>query len=861
MTDAAMDNTGFLRTVWLLLATARRRAVGRQRRQAELLGQRSGKATAGWAGIGFILIALAMCGLNITCAFLVSNAVIAAERSDAEAAGAILVDAQFIAKVNKVERQAEDEGWTRHDLDRALAHSYRSEARRISQAYGGDEIPIAKRLRQAVRDNGSLDLRDIKAAAPGLTALPRAGALPSVFGSIVLVLWSLMLVFQGEGLDLDTQRRRHPMWEFLFSHPVPYGAVFLAEMLSPLAANPFFYSAPLFAGFLYGFVYGPGYGILAVLAVGIPVTVAASCLGKALEIAVLLRFSARSRGAMIGLMGWLGYATMMVLILCAFASGSIVTASAPALHKLTALPWPWLGLFLGRWGNGFSFPVGAATCWSVAGVVVAISIRFSIWGAEKGLASPAERLATQPGTRRGDDAGFGKWGLYRKEILWLLRDRSAIVQAFLIPLTMASMQLFNMRGLLSHAQTEWNFLCGAGILFGIYFISVLGPKSLASEGRALWLSLTWPHGLEDLLRAKAWLWSLISTAMVVPVLCYATILFPASFWKIALVGIGWYLFARSLAEKNVTLATVTSESGEVQKLPYGRRWAAQLGTFTFSIGVITQQWSVAVAGIVYSIMTSAAMWQNFRARLPYLYDPWSETLPAPPTLMHAMVAISILVECGTIFTAVPTAFASKDTAAFVRAISYGLWAIIVAVLVAGFLERRDVRHRDVWQWPRDDDALFGRRGWRRLARPGRHGPVVTVILGAGCGVALGLLGLVYLAALRHWPEAADILTRSDAAMAAIPHAREGFFIMAVLVAPFAEEYLFRGLLYRALDHEWGGWRAVAGSAAFFAVYHPLLAWLPVGTLGVANALIFKSTGRLLPAVALHMAYNAVVLTL
>jgi membrane protease YdiL (CAAX protease family) len=83
--------------------------------------------------------------------------------------------------------------------------------------------------------------------------------------------------------------------------------------------------------------------------------------------------------------------------------------------------------------------------------------------------------------------------------------------------------------------------------------------------------------------------------------------------------------------------------------------------------------------------------------------------------------------------------------------------------------------------------------------------------------------------------------------------------MAIGAAPFAEEYLFRGLLFRALDREWGGWRAVAGSALFFAMYHPVLAWLPVAFLGVANALLFKRTGSLFSAVALHMAYNAVVL--
>jgi membrane protease YdiL (CAAX protease family) len=96
-------------------------------------------------------------------------------------------------------------------------------------------------------------------------------------------------------------------------------------------------------------------------------------------------------------------------------------------------------------------------------------------------------------------------------------------------------------------------------------------------------------------------------------------------------------------------------------------------------------------------------------------------------------------------------------------------------------------------------------------------------------------------------------------MASIPYFHLWYAIMAVGFAPFAEEYLFRGLLFRALDREWGGWRAVVGSAAFFAIYHPPMSWLPVGLLGVANALLFKKTHRLAPSVLLHMVYNAVVL--
>lgn len=72
-----------------------------------------------------------------------------------------------------------------------------------------------------------------------------------MLGSLALLWWGIMLVFQGEGLELDLQRRRHPMWEWLFFHPVPPGAVYLVEMLSPIAADPVYWGAPLFVGVLY----------------------------------------------------------------------------------------------------------------------------------------------------------------------------------------------------------------------------------------------------------------------------------------------------------------------------------------------------------------------------------------------------------------------------------------------------------------------------------------------------------------------------------------------------------------------------------------------------------------------------------
>jgi membrane protease YdiL (CAAX protease family) len=51
---------------------------------------------------------------------------------------------------------------------------------------------------------------------------------------------------------------------------------------------------------------------------------------------------------------------------------------------------------------------------------------------------------------------------------------------------------------------------------------------------------------------------------------------------------------------------------------------------------------------------------------------------------------------------------------------------------------------------------------------------------------------------------------------------------------------------------------MVASASFFAIYHPPLAWLPVGAVGLFNAYLFKRTGRLLPCVAVHAIYNAMV---
>jgi membrane protease YdiL (CAAX protease family) len=286
---------------------------------------------------------------------------------------------------------------------------------------------------------------------------------------------------------------------------------------------------------------------------------------------------------------------------------------------------------------------------------------------------------------------------------------------------------------------------------------------------------------------------------------------------------------------------------------------------TFAIGISTQQWNLAIVGIVYSWITAAAMWENLRARLPYLYDPWSEQLPPPPTLMHAMVSISILIECASIVTGVVFAFGGRESLGIAQGLGYAVCAVAVSIGVSNFLSRRDVPPAQIWRWqgsapiPQDEEQPEGMWPWMRRYLAADRGELRWFFYAVAAGLTLALLAHLYIAAIELIPSIAKATEASRLQMDSIPGMATAYAVIAIAFAPFAEEYLFRGLVFRTLDRQWGGWKAVLGAAAFFAIYHPPLAWLPVGLVGAANCLLFKRSGRLAPAVLLHMTYNAAVI--
>ena len=88
--------------------------------------------------------------------------------------------------------------------------------------------------------------------------------------------------------------------------------------------------------------------------------------------------------------------------------------------------------------------------------------------------------------------------------------------------------------------------------------------------------------------------------------------------------------------------------------------------------------------------------------------------------------------------------------------------------------------------------------------------------------------------------------------------------MVICVAPFAEEFFFRGFFYRALRSRWSVLMAAGIDGLLFGVIHydfsgadALLILPPLAALGFVFCLVYERTRSIYPVIALHALNNAI----
>lgn len=89
-----------------------------------------------------------------------------------------------------------------------------------------------------------------------------------------------------------------------------------------------------------------------------------------------------------------------------------------------------------------------------------------------------------------------------------------------------------------------------------------------------------------------------------------------------------------------------------------------------------------------------------------------------------------------------------------------------------------------------------------------------------------------------------------------------YVLLSVILAPIAEELLYRSVLFRHLREGFPVWVAYGVSAVVFALIHGTPAQIYVGVFcGLFFALLYDYTGRLLVSIAAHMLYNMTTILL
>jgi membrane protease YdiL (CAAX protease family) len=717
------------------------------------------------------------------------------------------------------------------------------EAKRLVTRRGGHQEHWLQRLNERVDagQNGLL-LDEMDTLDPDTLSATAF----RLFSVLCVSAW-LALVLQGEGMAFDLNRRRYPIWEWYLTFPISQPWVYVAEALRPLVSNPMLMASPLLIMAIAGYVNGSVFAAFAAIPIAVPFAVSAAICSKFFEVLVMLRVTPRNRSAWLVAASGIGLVLFMlplmsnsvpgmVWALASWLSGSgaLVPSSEALLHYSGPHAW-----------------FRAVTLSLIANALIcAIAFAGMYWGTMRGFeagfggSDQGPRLRNSSQGQRSSSR-WQRWPLLHKELLWLRRDRGAIVQMLLVPLLLVGLQFMNLGNLLRSVTFDWHRIAGLIVGAGAYMIMTSAPRMLASEGPALEWMATWPKGLLEVARTKALVLTVFVTVIVLSSLVVLGILYPDQSLKIALIGLCWIASGAMTAMKAVTVFPTFSPAGEVMPMQASRNLAVSAGNMIFAIAVFTGNWTLAFAGLLMNSVFTAALWTEFRAHVGYLFDPDSEPAQIPPTMVSALIAIVVHLEVVAVLTAILAGFMHEQNSA-----TAFLYASSVSAVAVTFF---------VWRWHRE-------RGVSMLdilmPLPMRVSTLAWAVAALVLAGALGWAAHGYLWLLGQFGPSAWIdRLQADRVLLASGEGRLSLAIVSIVVAPVVEEFLFRGLLFRAMEKYWSVALSTLVSASFFAVVHPAMSWPPVFAVGLATAWLFARSGNLMPCVLLHAGYNAVVVFL
>ena len=243
--------------------------------------------------------------------------------------------------------------------------------------------------------------------------------------------------------------------------------------------------------------------------------------------------------------------------------------------------------------------------------------------------------------------------------------------------------------------------------------------------------------------------------------------------------------------------------------------------------------------LVIGVYIYASLLRQIAARVPNSEPPPIRAFGFPEAMIAASLALFFLLTLAG-SAAQPSArnLGTRDL------VVSAVLTIGLLLALAGFLRLR--------RFDLDSMAGFSKIGFLRTAITG------TVLLLAAYPL-LFLADIVTQRFLRSAPQKQAILELFN--QSSTVEQRILIIVLAVSLAPVAEEFIFRFFLYGVVKRYGGRVVGIVASALLFAAVHGHLpSFLPLFVLGVCLAVAYEWSGSILVPMMMHALFNAVTLT-
>jgi len=627
---------------------------------------------------------------------------------------------------------------------------------------------------------------------------------------------------------------------WLISQPVPARVLFAAKIVEYATLNLIFWLCALPFFTLCALAAGHGWAsLLIALGACIPISIALAGIRLGIETACRLNLKPAWRKD-IQIICTMISTFLMFALYMAMMSGM---GAALWGHKL--LPWAELPM---AWPLRAVLTPGINVLpWMAANGILALAVAaagigYSVRSVRGGFISDTDTLQGERQPRAIRSKSWLPLTLVGKDLRMLYRDRLFLFNVLGLPFFMIGMQFVLNPELIGAVAGNFRHACTLAYVLGGYLLIPSATTVLSAEGAALWLITSAPQPLLRLLQQKLLLWTGLAMAYTLIALAAALMFTPwpgsAGFADVIMVLLGVPIFA-VIAVGIGAAATDVLATDPKQRIDQGAMMALMLIVGMHGQAIYTAEGHGRLLWLMLSGVLAYAMWQRLEIRLAWLLDPTDRPARRIDLADGALAAMAFMFTQSLIGLMLSWFDVQPALTLLIAFTCAGIFSALGALYMFWRNGLADILQ---------STGLMPDKPWRLALR-------VNLVWGIAGGLLAGLIGAAYLHLLAQFP----LLAGDAPAIAPLP--LWTIVAITVLAAPLAEEFIFRGLLFKGLCASLPVRWAVPASAAAFALIHPTMAVLPVFALGCIAAIAYRRTGWLLAPMLAHGIYNAVVVML